>query len=453
MPEKEKSALSLAQRKQRKQMLLQRKARSVDAAEAEPQRVPKKKRKVEVQHLEEPVERLPKKKRRVLESNEEAPVKRRPFQKKSVVSNRRQGGDAPLQKQKEKRRKERPIAEAHEAQEPEGEEVYEEEEDNGGKQFGGPQERKYELRALPDSWKKATPPSASMRRNQIAKPVSRKRLRGSNAGDDLLNSFQQRLSGSTFRLLNEQLYTSASALGAQLLRDEETFNEYHDGYRQQLAMWPIHPALVVADSFLHNKFGHFSLRHYQFGTATGRRSEIGYRGHAVKSGKGDGKPIPGNYVIADMGCGDADIARSLSGVHSATVHSFDFRAANSLVTATDMAHVPLPSESVDIVVFSLSLMSTNFMDYLFEARRILKKGRLLKIVEVRSRFPNPGDFVWLIQELGFSCEGWGVLVDYFCVFDFSRHVNDGGRLVMGLDELSGRVSPNDVLLPCLYKRR
>lgn len=60
-------------------------------------------------------------------------------------------------------------------------------------------------------------------------------------------------------------------------------------------------------------------------------------------------------VIADMGCGDAELAASVKN----KVFSFDMVAVNDRVKACDMAHVPLQDESVDIVVFCLSLMGVN----------------------------------------------------------------------------------------------
>lgn len=60
-------------------------------------------------------------------------------------------------------------------------------------------------------------------------------------------------------------------------------------------------------------------------------------------------------IIADMGCGDAELASSVKN----KVFSFDMVAVNDRVTACDMAHVPIKDESVDIVVFCLSLMGVN----------------------------------------------------------------------------------------------
>lgn len=75
-------------------------------------------------------------------------------------------------------------------------------------------------------------------------------------------------------------------------------------------------------------------------------------------------------MIADFGCGEAGLAKSVK----QTVHSFDLVAANELVTACDMAHVPLEDSSVDVAVFCLSLMGTNLHDFLTEANRVLKIG-------------------------------------------------------------------------------
>lgn len=76
------------------------------------------------------------------------------------------------------------------------------------------------------------------------------------------------------------------------------------------------------------------------------------------------------YVIADFGCGEAKLAKSIE----QKVHSFDLIAVNDTVTPCDMAHVPLKDSSVDVAVFCLSLMGTNLKDYLLEANRVLKEG-------------------------------------------------------------------------------
>lgn len=40
----------------------------------------------------------------------------------------------------------------------------------------------------------------------------------------------------------------------------------------------------------------------------------------------------------------------------------------------EMSHVPLKDGTVDVAVFCLSLMGSNFKDYIIEANRVLKVG-------------------------------------------------------------------------------
>eukprot|EP01035_Chromulina_nebulosa_P018027 gene18027-23668_t len=83
-----------------------------------------------------------------------------------------------------------------------------------------------------------------------------------------------------------------------------------------------------------------------------------------------------------MGCGDARLADSVKN----KVHSFDLVSTKPSVLACDIAHTPLKDNTVDIVVFCLSLMGTNISDFLKEAHRILRLKGIVKITEVRSRF-------------------------------------------------------------------
>ena len=92
------------------------------------------------------------------------------------------------------------------------------------------------------------------------------------------------------------------------------------------------------------------------------------------------------YVIGDFGCGEAKLAEAVSDRH--TVHSFDHVAVNENVVACDMAHVPLDDETLDVAIFSLSLMGANFADYLREAYRTLKLDGQLHILEATERFTD-----------------------------------------------------------------
>ena len=106
------------------------------------------------------------------------------------------------------------------------------------------------------------------------------------------------------------------------------------------------------------------------------------------------------YTVGDFGCGEALIARAVSDRH--TLHSFDHVAINEDVVATDMAHVPLEDETLDVAIFSLSLMGSNFTDYLREAHRLLRLDGHLHIYEATSRFNDRDQFARDLGALGFS---------------------------------------------------
>jgi SAM-dependent methyltransferase len=145
---------------------------------------------------------------------------------------------------------------------------------------------------------------------------------------------KSKLAGAKFRWINEKLYTISSQDALQLFKcNPDMFSNYHDGFDTQVKHWPQNPV----DIFISR------LR--------------------TKDKK---------TVIADMGCGTAKMAKILS--KEMNVHSFDLSAANDFVTIADIAHVPLEDNSADVVVFSLSLMGVNYMDFLIEAHRILKNG-------------------------------------------------------------------------------
>ncbi|MCL1465503.1 RRP8 family class I SAM-dependent methyltransferase [Argonema galeatum] len=107
-----------------------------------------------------------------------------------------------------------------------------------------------------------------------------------------------------------------------------------------------------------------------------------------------------DYTIGDFGCGEAKLAEAVSDRH--TVYSFDHIAINNNAIACDMAHVPLDDETLDVAIFSLSLMGSNFTDYLREAHRTLKLDGQLHIIESTSRFSDKGQFRTDLENLGFT---------------------------------------------------
>ena len=103
-------------------------------------------------------------------------------------------------------------------------------------------------------------------------------------------------------------------------------------------------------------------------------------------------------VIGDFGCGEDFLSKELEN----QVHSFDHIAISDNVIACDMSHVPLDDECLDAAVFSLSLMGTNYVDYLKEASRCLKLDGHLWIAEPISRIKDINLFKDLLERLGFD---------------------------------------------------
>ena len=105
-------------------------------------------------------------------------------------------------------------------------------------------------------------------------------------------------------------------------------------------------------------------------------------------------------MIGDFGCGEAKLAEALTQQH--TVFSFDHIAINQSVTACDMVEVPLKEGTLDVTIFSLSLMGENFTDYLREAHRTLRLDGQLHIFESTARFSNLEAFKDGLHALGFD---------------------------------------------------
>lgn len=96
---------------------------------------------------------------------------------------------------------------------------------------------------------------------------------------------------------------------------------------------------------------------------------------------------PSKTFIADLGCGDAALARGLLDKGMSVV-SFDLVADGKFVVEADICDkIPLPGsvgdigektmgegQVVDVVVCALSLMGLNWLNCIREAWRILKPG-------------------------------------------------------------------------------
>lgn len=188
----------------------------------------------------------------------------------------------------------------------------------------------------------------------------------------LQQKMRAKLISSRFRHLNEQLYTTDSTTALSLFASQpELFNEYHAGFSQQVKdSWPSNPV----DQYI---------------------SAIKQRGVVRQTDDTVILQLPrrkgGLCTIADLGCGDAPLARALQsrvGKLNLKLHNFDLHASNPQVTVADIARLPLQDGEVDMAIFCLSLMGTNWLSFVEEAWRILRgdgKGEVW-VAEVKSRF-------------------------------------------------------------------
>ncbi|KAF9815553.1 hypothetical protein IEO21_04553 [Rhodonia placenta] len=266
-------------------------------------------------------------------------------------------------------------------------------------------------------------PAASMsaKPSKGAPPKSKEGLTVLQAG--MKNS----LEGARFRWINELLYKSDSEHAHQMIRENpEVYQEYHTGFRHQVHSWPTNP-----------------VEHYISSLSS----------------------YPPRTVIADLGCGDAALARALL-PKEMTVLSFDLVSDGAFVVEADIcSHIPLPGSEdntdadnvaneahagvADVVVCALSLMGTNWPKCIREAWRISKPDGELKIAEVASRFTDVDDFVNLVSSVGFRLKSKDDRNTHFTLFEFKKVA----RKAKSEKEWAQVMSRGDVLKPCEYKRR
>lgn len=247
----------------------------------------------------------------------------------------------------------------------------------------------------------------------------------------LQQKMQQKLHGARFRWINEQLYTTPSFEALELFKKQpEVFSEYHQGFRHQVETWPENPIDSMASEFKQ------------------RLSKPLNAPGGLPSEKS------GEIVVADMGCGEAELALQLSRLKGSSktkkakflTHSFDLAKANDRITVADIANVPLPAKSCHIVVFCLALMGTNTIDFLKEGLRILKPRGEIWIAEIKSRFEDEGygDFIAVLQSLGLKHKNTDDSNKMFVRFEFTN---------MGTPKAPTELPEKPLLKPCLYKRR
>ncbi|KAJ7068146.1 methyltransferase-domain-containing protein [Mycena amicta] len=255
----------------------------------------------------------------------------------------------------------------------------------------------------------------------------------------LQKDMKKSLDGARFRVINETLYKSGSKEAHEMMQKDplvfeevcrssgreahSTTSKYHRGFRHQVESWPTNP-----------------VEHYI----------------SLLS------KYPAKTTIADLGSGDAALARALT-PKGYNVLSFDLVADGVFVVEADIcSKVPLPGSEppaggkspgegqvVDVAVCALSLMGTNWTGCLREAWRILRPDGELKLAEVASRFTDVEAFIGVVSSIGFKLRSKNDSNTHFTLFEFKKVVRAGKTE----KEWSDVLRRGGVLKPCEYKRR
>ncbi|OXC69480.1 hypothetical protein AYX13_02041 [Cryptococcus neoformans] len=302
----------------------------------------------------------------------------------------------------------------------------------------------------------------------IPAPSKGTKLKVGGEGDltEMQKNMQAKLEGARFRWINEQLYSTPSTGALAMMRkDPKIFADYHQTHRLLTSAWPSPPLPHLINLL---------------------------------------SSLPSGTVIADLGCGDAGLARALV-PQGKIVMSFDLVGDNGVpgaettennaaggwvVEADFLEKVPLPgrpggldygvpaaeeiegmekkknkkkssrkrdaasSEIVDAVVCCLSLMGTNWVGGISEACRILKQGGTFHVAEVTSRFTSTEAFVSIVESFGFELEEESQPSTHFTLFRFMKNSQVPLGPVKGQEGWEERVRKGEeILRACVYKKR
>ena len=227
--------------------------------------------------------------------------------------------------------------------------------------------------------------------------------------NSILNRIDNDLTGAKFRILNEKLYTMSSKDAFEFFDDnKEDFEIYHKGFSSQVSKWPANPNDLIIRSLNQKRYK--------------------------------------DSVIADIGCGEAKLASTLVPM-GYKVYSYDLVAVNEYVTRADMKDLPLENNTCDIVVFCLSLMNKNFVQFIAEANRIMKRGGKLVVAEITSRIVDLKKFVNEFKKINFKLIKNVNVKDFFVILTFKK-MGDCKE-----ENYDNDKETYDILKPCIYKKR
>lgn len=107
-----------------------------------------------------------------------------------------------------------------------------------------------------------------------------------------------------------------------------------------------------------------------------------------------------DWVVGDFGCGENLLSKEINN----KIYAFDHVAIDDTVYACDIKNVPIEDGILDVAVFSLSLMGTNYNDYLKEAYRTLKTYGNIFVCEPASKWEGrEEELKKALESVGFKC--------------------------------------------------
>ena len=164
-----------------------------------------------------------------------------------------------------------------------------------------------------------------------------------------------------FSKLNRKINTENSkTTHGRMLKNPDEWKEYHRQYREARKTWNVIPYEVWIDKI---------------------------------------KKMAPNTIVGDFGCGEAKISQAIGN----RVKNFDHVSIDPTVESCDMKSVPVESGTLNVAVFSLSLMGKDWQAYLKEAARCLSVGGYLYISETTNSLTERLEKLRdVIQENGFE---------------------------------------------------
>jgi ribosomal RNA-processing protein 8 len=116
------------------------------------------------------------------------------------------------------------------------------------------------------------------------------------------------------------------------------------------------------------------------------------------------RPLCKGKKLADLGCGDGFLQIELNKGESRPLktYSIDLMKRRDFVIKANLSRLPIKAGRIDIAVFCLSLMGTDYLKFICEANRVLRQGGSLIVAEVASRFASLRVFHLMMGHLGFK---------------------------------------------------